>query len=221
MRKRLVLFVPWLALWQAYRSHMGSIIHLVRHGEVNNPDGLVYADLPGFDLNDVGRQQAFTTAIHLSSRPIDEIWSSPLVRAIRTSEPLAIGLGNRIRVHPDLTEWRGLEGWKGVAWDQITERFPGELEAYLEDPTDLSFASENLRELSDRVVGVMNQVAARAISESVIVSHQDPIHAAVRVATGRGFPNFFDDKPTHGSVHTLEQLRTGWVLVDAYAGTGG
>jgi broad specificity phosphatase PhoE len=195
---------------------MGSIIHLVRHGEVSNPEGLVYADLPGFDLNDVGRQQAFVTAIHLSSRPIDEIWTSPLVRAIRTSEPLALGLGTRIRVHPDLTEWRGLEGWKGVAWDQITERFPGELEAYLEDPTDLPFASETLRELADRVVGVMNQIAERTTSESVLVSHQDPVHAAVRVATERGFPGFFDDKPTHGSVHTLEQIPAGWKLVDVY-----
>lgn len=215
--ENIALFVPCLPLRQAYRSNMGSIIHLVRHGEVNNPDGLVYADLPGFDLNGIGRRQALTTAIHLSSRPIDEIWSSPLLRAIRTSEPLATVFGIGIRVHPDLTEWRGLTSWKGVAWDRIPERFPGELESYLKDPADLPFASESLQELADRVVGVMSQVAARSINESVLVSHQDPLHAAIRVATRRGFPNFFDDKPVHGSVHTLEQLRTGWALVDIYA----
>ena len=33
-------------------------VHVVRHGEVHNPDGILYGRLPGFRLSDTGRAQA-------------------------------------------------------------------------------------------------------------------------------------------------------------------
>ncbi len=195
---------------------MTSIIHLVRHGEVHNPGHIVYNDLPGYELSELGRQQAFTTAIHLAGRPITEVWSSPLIRAIETAEPLCAGLGTHIRIDPNLIEWRGLDGWKGHSWDDIPTVFPGQLESYLDDPTDLPFAPESMRSVADRIIGVMESIAERDGEEAVVVSHQDPIHAAVRVTTGRGFPGFFTDKPTHASVQTLKKNENGWDLVEVY-----
>ena len=45
-------------------------IHLIRHGEVHNPDHVVYADLDGFGLSELGRQQARAAAARLAETDV-------------------------------------------------------------------------------------------------------------------------------------------------------
>ena len=66
---------------------------LVRHGEVLNPDHVVYADLPGFGLSNRGRAQAEETAEHLATSGAAVVVSSPLLRAVQTAGPIADRLG--------------------------------------------------------------------------------------------------------------------------------
>ena len=73
---------------------MAARVHLVRHGEVHNPDHLVYASLPGFTLSERGEAQARAVARYLGRQPIVGVWSSPLERALRTAEPLAQRVGS-------------------------------------------------------------------------------------------------------------------------------
>lgn len=172
------------------------MIVFVRHGEVENPTESVYADLPGFDLSAEGRRQAADLAVLLSERPIAAVWSSPLLRALRTAEAVATSHRLPIRVHPDLVEWRLLSRWRGHRWLDLPSSFPGELEAYLADPTILPFSAEDLVELARRVAAVASsEVGTRG--DVVIVSHQDPIQAATRLLTGAGFHAFHQDKPRH------------------------
>jgi broad specificity phosphatase PhoE len=60
-------------------------IHLVRHGEVHNPDQILYGRLPRFGLNDAGRRQAQTAARWLNGRPLVALFSSPMLRARQTA----------------------------------------------------------------------------------------------------------------------------------------
>ena len=179
-----------------------DMLHLVRHGEVANPDGLVYADLPGFDLSARGRDEAAAAAATLSGRPVVAVWSSPLLRAVRTAE--AIASAHQLPVHTDdrLTEWRLLSRWAGTPWDDLPERFPGELEAYLAHPDDLPFSPESLSDLADRMARVLHDVLDPG-GDVVVVSHQDPVHAVTRRLTGRGFARFHHGKPHHAEVITL------------------
>ncbi|MFQ5427057.1 MAG: histidine phosphatase family protein, partial [Gaiellales bacterium] len=48
-------------------------IHLVRHGEVENPDHVVYADLPGFGLSATGSAQAEAAANHLHDKRVQVV----------------------------------------------------------------------------------------------------------------------------------------------------
>lgn len=68
------------------------IVHLVRHGEVDNPQGVYYGRLPGFHLSANGRQQAGAAAATLRSHPIAALFSSPLERALETAQIIAQGL---------------------------------------------------------------------------------------------------------------------------------
>ena len=59
---------------------MKTYIYFVRHGEVNNPNGVCYQRLPGFDLTEKGRKQIEKTAGYLSGKEIEAIYASPLLR---------------------------------------------------------------------------------------------------------------------------------------------
>ena len=45
-----------------------ATVHLVRHGEVQNPDGVLYGRLPEFHLSDLGRRMAQQMADHFEQR---------------------------------------------------------------------------------------------------------------------------------------------------------
>ena len=70
-----------------------DFVHLVRHGEVNNPDRILYGRLDGFGLTARGRQMAERAALLLSNRPIAKIVSSPLQRTQESAAPLAKATG--------------------------------------------------------------------------------------------------------------------------------
>jgi alpha-ribazole phosphatase/probable phosphoglycerate mutase len=179
-------------------------VYLVRHGEVHNPNHLVYADLPGFDLSERGIEQARSASLRLSSEPVAAVWSSPLQRALHTAALLAAPHQLPVRVLPDLTEWGLLGRWRGISWEDVPGIYPGELEAYLEDPLALPHSPESLPELARRVGRAVELASALTGGPVVVVGHQDPLQAAVRELTGLGLDEFHRSKPGHAEIITIE-----------------
>lgn len=183
---------------------MAALVHLVRHAEVDNPDHLVCGSLPGIDLSPHGLEQARRVGRYLGPRPVVAIWSSPQQHSLRTAEEIAARSTVPVRVDPDLTDWGLMERWKGHPWNSIPSRFPGELETYLEDPTRIDFASEQIEEVAERVAAVARRLdAEHPHGDVVIVSHQDPIQAGRLHLTGAGLESFHRDRPSQGAVITL------------------
>ncbi|MEX1043492.1 MAG: histidine phosphatase family protein [Acidimicrobiia bacterium] len=176
----------------------------MRHGEVWNPDHVVYASLAGFGLSETGVTQAKAVSRYLRSAPIVAVWSSPLERAISTAEPIAAHFGVPIRVDAELIEWKMADDWAGVGWDDLPSERPGQLEAYLSHPLDMPFASESLTALASRMRTILAAISDRHDGDVVIVSHQDPVQAARLSLTGRDLANQHVDKPQHGTVITLK-----------------
>ena len=184
---------------------MASRVHLVRHGEVENPDHIVYADLQEFCLSTRGNTQAREAAVYLADRPISAVCSSPLTRAVQTALTIAAPHGIGIDVVDDLTEFGLSVRWGGCPWEELDQQFPGEVAAYLDHPWDLPFSPESLEEMAGRVeASIRRQHLAHADGELVVVSHQDPVQAARIALTGRSVFSFGDDKPGHAEVITLE-----------------
>ena len=183
---------------------------LVRHGEVENPDHLVYADLPGFGLSARGARQAESAAALLRAEPIRAVVTSPLRRAWETSGILARPHGITPVGDDDLTEWRLSDRWAGTVWEALVARFPGELEAYLEHPEDLPFSPESLSELAERAARTIVAWCGRVAGAIVFVGHQDPIQAARLALTGRDLASLSLDKPGHGGVVELRSTAGHW-----------
>jgi broad specificity phosphatase PhoE len=70
-----------------------TVVHLLRHGEVHNPDHVLYGRLPGYQLSANGRMMAAAAADYFDGRPVAAIFASPLERAQETAQPVAERLG--------------------------------------------------------------------------------------------------------------------------------
>ena len=66
-----------------------TTVHLLRHGEVFNPQGVLYGRLPGYLLSDLGHEMAERAAVALADRDIASVVSSPMERAQQTAAPVA------------------------------------------------------------------------------------------------------------------------------------
>jgi len=179
-------------------------VYLIRHGEVHNPQHVVYADLPGFSLSERGSAQAEATADRLEPVSLAAVVSSPLERAVQTAAAVAQRHGLEVTIDEELTEWRMADRWAGIVWEDLVAARPGELEAYLEHPHELPFATESLDDLATRVGATVRRYGSQGEAIAV-VSHQDPIQAGRFRLTGKSWEGYQSDKPAHASIIEIEQ----------------
>jgi broad specificity phosphatase PhoE len=158
-----------------------TIVHLLRHGEVHNPDGILYGRIPGFGLSELGREMALVAAERLAGRDIVHVGASPLQRAQETAEPVAASHRMDITTYDGIIEaGNSFEGLRvGVGdgalrrpryWWRLRDPFrPSWGEAYLDIARRMMDALEKAR------------IAAEG-GEAVLVSHQLPIWTVRRFA---------------------------------------
>jgi broad specificity phosphatase PhoE len=161
-----------------------TVVHLLRHGEVHNPDGILYGRLPGFRLSPEGEQMAETVARALAGRDVVVLVSSPLERALQTAEPLAKTFGLPVEVDERLIESENVfEGMRFGVGDGAL-RSPAAWR-HLRDPFRPSWG-EPYSQVAARVLAACADIrdAARG-HEAVLVSHQLPIWVSRRAVEGR------------------------------------
>jgi broad specificity phosphatase PhoE len=165
-------------------SENTTVVHLVRHGEVENPQRVLYGRIPGFHLSAEGRVMAKAAADFLAGRDVTVLRSSPLDRALETAEPIAAQFGLDVVVDERLIEpWNHFEGMTfGVGDGSL--RKPSHW-MYLRNPFRPSWG-EPYAEVAARMDAAMAD-AQRAASghEAILVSHQLPIWIARRCFDGR------------------------------------
>jgi broad specificity phosphatase PhoE len=91
-----------------------DLVHLVRHGEVFNPDHVLYGRLENFGLSELGKQMAKTAADSKIGHPITRLYASPLQRAQESAAPWSTNFGLDIITDERLIEpWNAFEGTAG------------------------------------------------------------------------------------------------------------
>jgi broad specificity phosphatase PhoE len=141
---------------------------VVRHAEVFNPRDILYARLPRYRLSDRGRQQAALTERFLSTRQVNTIYTSPLLRARQTAQILAgHGPARRIHVSKDLIEVR--TSYQGSPNSILKTGF-----SFYEprkDPND-----ETMKQIFGRLLDFLKRAVRQHAGETIAaVSHADPI----------------------------------------------
>ena len=147
-----------------------TTIHFVRHGDVFNPQKILYGRLPDYHLSALGQQQAAAAGAYLQDRPLAAIYSSPQLRAQETAAAIA-------RLHP------GLAVQTTPLLDEVDSPHEGRRLADLDSEgwllyTDLPAGYETPADIVGRVVRLIGELrAAYPGREVVAVSHGDVVLA--------------------------------------------
>ncbi|MDO4253881.1 MAG: histidine phosphatase family protein [Kocuria sp.] len=203
----------------SHKAASSATVHLLRHGQVYNPDRIVYGRLPDFHLSDLGHQMAEVAGQVLAQRKdqganLVYLAASPLTRTIETATPVSHALG--LEIHPDerLIEPRNHFEGLHVNGQELAnvKHWP-----YMINPLRPSWG-EPYRQQVARMAEVVVDAAQRAVefagdgAEAVLVSHQLPIWMARRSAEGKFLPH--DPRTRQCNLASLTSL----IFDDVYAG---
>ena len=168
------------------------MIHLVRHGEVSNPKGILYGRLPGYHLSELGQRMAAAAAGELAGHPITALYASPLQRAQESAAPWSVKFGLEI-----VTDERLIEP---------TNRFEGEkfefgpavltkprVWRWVLNPWKPSWGEPYVSVIDRMMTAIGDAWDAADGGEVVMVSHQMPIVMVQRFVAGA--------KPFHDPRH--------------------
>ncbi|MGV0740856.1 histidine phosphatase family protein [Mycolicibacterium sp. XJ870] len=156
----------------------------MRHGEVHNPEKVLYGRLPDYHLSDRGRAQAQAAADWLATHDVVYVVASPLERAQETAAPIAASHGLSIDTDDDLIEsWNQFEG-KRVSPGDGALRDPRNWRL-LHNPNKPSWG-EPYAEVAERMTAALHRARLKAAGhEAVCVSHQLPVETLRRAMIGR------------------------------------
>lgn len=163
-----------------------AVVHLLRHGEVHNPDGILYGRISGYGLSERGHAMARRLAEHVSGPDHDIVVlkASSLQRAQETARPISEALGLPVQTDDRVIEAENhFEGTRFGSAEGAPWR-PRNL-VKLWNPVRPSWG-EPYRSQVQRMMFAIAQAAQEAEGrEALIVSHQLPIWSTRSHIEGR------------------------------------
>jgi broad specificity phosphatase PhoE len=189
-------------------------IHLVRHGEVFNPDRVLYGRLPNFGLSELGHRMAAAAAASFAGRPVTSLYASPLQRAQESAAPWASTFGLSIATEDRIIEpTNKFEGGTNAFNARLVLR--PKYWAWIYNPLRPSWG-EPFADIAARVRAAMDDAwQASDGGDVVMVSHQSPIWMATRSIAGQRLPH--DPRKrrcTLSSITSFEKHDGTWREVD-------
>lgn len=161
-----------------------TVVHLLRHGEVHNPQRVLYGRLEGYRLSQLGRQMADLAADHLADHDITHIVSSPLERARETAAPAATAHGLDVSIDERVIEAENAFEGLPVAGGKGLLRHPRLLPKML-NPLRPSWGEPYVEIVERMRAAIVDAREAARGHEALLVSHQAPIWMIRRATEGR------------------------------------
>ena len=163
---------------------MTSTIHFLRHGEVFNPEKILYGRQPGWYLSERGQEMAKTVAEWSKQFDVGAVLASPLQRAQETATPLAQAHGLTIITNDNLIEAANIfEGQKFEMGSGVL-RHPKSWR-YLTRPWIPSWGEPYDQQITRMLAALFAARDAAAGKDAFTVSHQLPIWILRSAVEGR------------------------------------
>lgn len=161
------------------------VVHVMRHGQVHNPDGVLYGRIPGFGLSELGHQMAERMSRYWADVPLTHLRCSPLQRAQETLRPTAERFP-QLDVVDDERVIEAANAFEGMIFGRSNKA--------LRDPRMLRHVWNPLRpswgepyvQIAARMRAAIVDAAEAAGEggQALVVAHQLPIEIARRDAEG-------------------------------------
>jgi broad specificity phosphatase PhoE len=161
-----------------------TIVHVLRHGEVHNPDKILYGRLPHYRLSETGEKQARIVAEYLAGNDITHVVASPLLRAQQTATPIAETHGLTLDTDDNLIEaGNQFEGLRVAVGDGVLRQ--PKYWPKLWNPFRPSWGEPYI-EIAHRMLAAVHRARTAAEGhEAVMVSHQLPVVTLRRFLEGK------------------------------------
>ena len=162
-----------------------TTVHLLRHGEVHNPQGVLYGQLEGYHLSELGHQMAQAVAHHLADHDVTHVVASSLERAQETARPVAESHGLPVTTDDRVIEASNRFEGQRVASMRPTDFVHPRHWSKLTNPLRPSWG-EPYAVVARRMLAALADArqAARG-HEAVVVSHQLPIWTVRNALMGK------------------------------------
>lgn len=171
------------------RTQARTIVHVMRHGEVHNPEGILYGRLPDYHLSERGQAQAQNVADWLAKRDIVYVVASPLERAQETAAPIAAAHGLIVDVDESLIESHNVFQGEKVSPGDGALRDPRNW-WHLRNPRTPTWG-EPYAEIAVRMRAALERARMKAVGhEGVCVSHQLPVETLRRAMNSEPLHHF-------------------------------
>jgi probable phosphoglycerate mutase len=194
---------------------VSTTIYLVRHATHALVDRALVARTPHIGLSPLGRQEAHALAQHFAHEPIASVQSSPQQRAIETAEFIADAVGLPIEIAPQMDEFDA-GAWTGLTFSEL-EGDSLWCDWNCRRGSTHAPGGESMRDVQDRVVDYLTMLhRSDPDSKIVIVSHAEPIRAAVLHYRRLPLDDFARVRIAPGSITTLRLNRDGGEIVDLH-----
>ena len=191
-----------------------TVVHLLRHGEVHNPTGVLYGRLADFHLTELGREMAETVGAHLADHDVTMVVASSLDRAQETAAPIATAHGLSITTDDRVIEAGNYFEGKTFGVGDGSLRYPRHW-AKLVNPFRPSWG-EPYEEIADRMLAAIADARTSARGhEAVIVSHQLPVWTVRSRLEGRRL--WHDPRKRQCSLASLTSLTFHGVELESIA----
>lgn len=155
---------------------MVTRLYLIRHGQsAGNAEGRFGGHSPT-PLSELGKKQAEMTAEHFARENIAAIYSSDLIRAVQTAEPLAKLVDLPI-VKTTAFRERKVGVLEGLTFDESKEKYPEDYYALVKrDIGHVITGGESYRQLLRRTTGALHEILRVHRGEKVVIfSHTGTI----------------------------------------------
>jgi broad specificity phosphatase PhoE len=163
---------------------MGQTIHFVRHGEVYNPEKILYGLQPGWRLSDRGLEMAHAVAEWSKTLNLGAIHSSPLQRAQETSAPIIAKHNLKLTIDSNLIEARNIFEGKKFELGSGVLRHPKSWR-YLWNPWRPSWGEPYIELINRMLKGLFAARDSASGKDAICVSHQLPIWILRSAIEGR------------------------------------
>jgi len=163
---------------------MSSIVHVIRHGEVENPEKILYGRQPGWRLSKRGEEMAEVIADWSKSIDLGAVHASPLQRAQETAAPIARAHSLDITTDEKLIEAANIfEGQKFELGSGVLKH-PSSWK-HLVNPWKPSWGEPYEEQISRMLAAVFQVRDTAQGKDAIVVSHQLPIWILRSAIEGR------------------------------------
>jgi broad specificity phosphatase PhoE len=163
---------------------MSTTVHVARHGEVENPEKILYGRQPGWRLSTRGQQMAETLGEWSKSINLGALHVSPLQRAQETAAPIARAHGIEITTDERLIEAANIFEGKSFELGSGVLKHPSSWR-HLYNPWKPSWGEPYEEQINRMLAAVFAARKAANGKDAIVVSHQLPIWILRSAIEGR------------------------------------